>query len=116
MRARFIPITYKQSLYLKWSNLQQHGGLLEEYIKEFTRLAIVCEIEESEELKVGRFLAGLDKKILEKVEVYPNLTIDEACKLAIKLDNQRKKKKVTSSSYDPKFQKTKPFLNIRLLL
>ena len=90
---------------MKWCTLQQHGGLVEEYIKEFEILAIVCEIEESEELKMGRFLARLDKKILQKVEVYPNLTFDEACKLAIKLDNQRKKKKVTSSAYDPKFRK-----------
>ena len=52
-----------------------------------------------------RFLAGLDKDILEKVEVYPNLTFDEACKLGIKHENQRTKKKVTSSSYDPKFCK-----------
>ena len=29
------------------------GGLDEEYIKDFERLAIVCEIEESEELKMG---------------------------------------------------------------
>ena len=81
------------------------GGLDEEYIKDFERLAIVCEIEESEELKMGRFLVGLDKEILEKVNVYLNLTLYEAYKLTIKLDNQRKKKKVTSSSYDPKFRK-----------
>ena len=90
---------------MKWSTLKQHGGLVEEYIKEFERFKIVCEIEESEKLKMGRFLAGLDKEILEKVEVYPNLTFDEACKLAIKHDNKRKKMKVTTSSYDPKFRK-----------
>jgi hypothetical protein len=55
---------------------------------------------------MDRFLVRLDKKLLEKVEVYPNLTFDKASKLAIKLDNRRKKKKVTSSSYDPKFRKT----------
>ena len=43
----------------------------------------LCEIEESEELKMGRFLARLYNEILKKIEVYLNLTFDEACELSI---------------------------------
>ncbi|XP_021737704.1 uncharacterized protein LOC110704217 [Chenopodium quinoa] len=49
-------------------------------------------------------MAGLDKDIYEKVEVQPNQTFDEACKLSVKLDNQKKKKKPLNP-FDPKFKR-----------
>ena len=93
MRDRFIPHNYKQSQYVKWSTLQQGGGSVEDYIKEFDRLAIVCEVTENEELKMGRFVAGLDQELQEKIEGYTNLTFAEACKLVVKFDAKKKKKK-----------------------
>ncbi|XP_057546020.1 uncharacterized protein LOC130825011 [Amaranthus tricolor] len=95
MRDRFIPHNYKQSQYVKWSTLQQRGDPVEDYIKEFDRLAIVCEVTENEELKLGRFIAGLDQELQEKLEGYTNLTFVEACKLVVKFDAKRKKKKST---------------------
>ncbi|XP_021737043.1 uncharacterized protein LOC110703571 [Chenopodium quinoa] len=93
MRDRFIPHNFKQSQYVKWSTLQQNGESAEDYIKEFDRLSIVCEITENEELKMGRFVAGLDQELQEKLEGYTNLTFAEACKFVIKFDSKRKKKK-----------------------
>ncbi|XP_021737238.1 uncharacterized protein LOC110703760 [Chenopodium quinoa] len=97
MRDRFIPHNYKQGQYVKWSTLQQNGDSVEDYIKEFDRLAIVCEISENEELKLGRFIAGLDQELQDKLEGYTNLTFNEACKLVIKFDAKRKKKKPTTN-------------------
>ena len=48
MRDRFIPHNYKQSQYVKWSTLQQNGDSVEDYIKEFDRLAIVCEDQDGQ--------------------------------------------------------------------
>ncbi|XP_021775237.1 uncharacterized protein LOC110739089 [Chenopodium quinoa] len=93
MRDRFIPHNFKQSQYVKWSTLQQNGESVEDYIKEFDRLSIVCEITENEELKMGRFVAGLDQELQDKLEGYTNLTFAEACKFVIKFDSKRKKKK-----------------------
>ena len=97
MRDRFIPHNYKQSQYVKWSTLQQNGDSVEDYIKEFDRLAIVCEVTENEELKMGCFVAGLDQELQEKLEGYTNLTFVEACKLVVKFDSKRKKKKPTTT-------------------
>ncbi|XP_021770461.1 uncharacterized protein LOC110734607 [Chenopodium quinoa] len=96
MKDRFIPHNYKQSQYVKWSTLQQNGDSVEDYIKEFDRLAIVCEVTENEELKMGRFISGLDQELQDKLEGYTNLTFAEACKLVIKFDAKRKKKKPTT--------------------
>ncbi|XP_021721392.1 uncharacterized protein LOC110688949 [Chenopodium quinoa] len=93
MRDRFIPHNFKQSQYVKWSTLQQNGESAEDYIKEFDRLSIVCEITENEELKMGRFVAELDQELQDKLEGYTNLTFAEACKFVIKFDSKRKKKK-----------------------
>ncbi|XP_021767609.1 uncharacterized protein LOC110731999 [Chenopodium quinoa] len=93
MRDRFIPHNFKQSQYVKWSTLQQNGESAEDYIKEFDRLSIVCEITENEELKMGRFVAGLVQELQDKLEGYTNLTFAEACKFVIKFDSKRKKKK-----------------------
>ncbi|KAL2900837.1 Gag polyprotein [Bienertia sinuspersici] len=79
MRDRFIPHNYKQSQYVKWSTLQQKGESVEDYIKEFDRLAIL----------------GWTKNCKEKLEGYTNLTFAEACKLVVKFDAKRKKKKST---------------------
>ena len=98
MRDRFIPHNYKQSQYVKWSTLQQNGDSVEDYIKEFDRLAIVCEVTENEELKLGRFVAGLDQELQDKLEGYTNLTFVEACKLVTKFDAKRKKKKMPTTT------------------
>ena len=98
MRDRFIPHNYKQSQYVKWSTLQQNGDSVEDYIKEFDRLAIVCEVTENEELKMGRFVAGLDQELQDKLEGYTNLTFVEACKLVTKFDARRKKKKTPTTT------------------
>ena len=82
---------------LQWSTLQQYGDLAEDYIKDFDRLAIVCEVTENEELKMGRFVAGLDQELQDKLEGYTNLTFVEACKLVVKFDAKRKKNKAVST-------------------
>ncbi|XP_057248897.1 uncharacterized protein LOC130590469 [Beta vulgaris subsp. vulgaris] len=102
LRKRFVPTNYKQNQYVRWSTLKQGAMSMEEYIKEFEKLSIVCEIEEMEEQKLGRFLGGLNEDVREKVEVYPYLTFDEACKVALKIDGQ-KKKSVVSKSYSKPF-------------
>lgn len=91
LRKRFVSSTYKQNQYVKWSTFKQGNLSIEDFIKEFEKLSIVCEIDELEEQKLGRFLGGLNNEIREKVEIYPYLTFEEACKLALKIDNQKKR-------------------------
>ncbi|XP_057529799.1 uncharacterized protein LOC130808337 [Amaranthus tricolor] len=66
-----------------WSKLKK-----QDYINEFDRLVIVCEVTENKELKMGRFMA-------------------EACKLVVKFDSKRKKKKPIST---PQVARKPPFL------
>ncbi|XP_057536688.1 uncharacterized protein LOC130814590 [Amaranthus tricolor] len=58
----------------------------------------LCEVTENEELKMGRFVAGLDQELQDKLEGYTNLTFVEACKLMTKFDARRKKKKTSTTT------------------
>ena len=100
-------------------------GILRSYLRSISRSLKdwkLCEIEESEELKMGRFLARLYNEILKKIEVYLNLTFDEACELSIyqtwqpKEENQgnliflwSKFQKPTFSNDPCSFLKSNPF-------
>ena len=46
-------------------------------------MTVLCEIDELEELRIGRFLGGLREDLREKVEVIQNLTYEGACKSAL---------------------------------
>lgn len=57
LRRRYIPSNYKQQLYISWSNLRQGQKSVADYIQEGERLSVLCNIDEPEELRVGRFLS-----------------------------------------------------------
>ncbi|XP_021737472.1 uncharacterized protein LOC110703982 [Chenopodium quinoa] len=95
MRDRFIPHNFKQSQYVKWSTLQQNGESVEDYIKEFDRLSIVCEITENEELKMGRFVAGKKKKpiVTPQVARRPTFPVKDGSSFVKANDPPKKDKK-----------------------
>ena len=93
MDKRFLPSTYKQELYLRVTSLQQGSMRVEEYIREFEQLHIRCSLREEPEQTIARFLKGLSPPILERVELQPFWTFEDACKLAVKVEKQLKSKR-----------------------
>ena len=66
LRRKYAPTTYKQQLFECWGNLRQ--GSMTLHIKDRERLFILSDINEPEEMKIGRFLGGLREEIREKLE------------------------------------------------
>jgi len=58
---------------------------VEEYIREFEQLQISYALREDPEQTIARFLKDLNPVILERVEVQPFWTFDDACKLAVEV-------------------------------
>ncbi|XP_074298818.1 uncharacterized protein LOC141629768 [Silene latifolia] len=56
LMRRFLPRDYEQENYLKLQSSSQENLSVVEYIKEFERMMIVCDLEEKEELRVARFI------------------------------------------------------------
>lgn len=67
MTKRFVPRHYKQTLYNQLSSLRQNNKAVTAYIHEFNKLYLACNCNESDELKMARFLNGLNVEIKEKV-------------------------------------------------
>lgn len=90
LRRKYVTSTYKQQLYVKWGNLRQGNSTVTEYIQERERLAVLCDINEPEEMKIGRFLGGLREELREKLEPIQKLTYDGACNSAVTYESMRK--------------------------
>jgi len=86
MDKSFLPTTCKQELYLKVTSLHQGSMKVEEYIIEFKQLQIGCALRGEAEQPIARLLKGLNSAILERVELQPFWTFEDACKLAVKVE------------------------------
>ncbi|XP_057529968.1 uncharacterized protein LOC130808520 [Amaranthus tricolor] len=77
------PCSPLWQLHIQWSTLRQGNRPVVDYIQEWEKLAVMCDIPEPEEIKIGRFIGGLREDLREKLEVMPNLTLDLAYNSAI---------------------------------
>jgi len=59
---------------------------VEEYIREFKQLQNRCALREEPEQTIARLLKGLNSAILERVELQPFWTFEDARKLAVKVE------------------------------
>ncbi|XP_073098863.1 uncharacterized protein [Elaeis guineensis] len=78
-------------LYIKLQSLRQGGMCVEDYVKEFEMLRIRCDLRESQEQTIARFLRGLNKEIADTVELQSYVFLDDVIKLAVKVERQRKR-------------------------
>ncbi|XP_074305943.1 uncharacterized protein LOC141641168 [Silene latifolia] len=93
LQKRFMPRDYEQEQYLKLTFLSQGNLSVTDYIKEFERLIMVCDLEEREEMQIARFIKGLSPSLAQRVEVQNFLDFNDVCKLALKFEKQDKGKK-----------------------
>ena len=49
--------------YVNWGNLRQGSKTVSEYIQERERLVVLCDINEPEEMKIGRFLGDSEMRL-----------------------------------------------------
>jgi retrotransposon gag protein len=83
LRKKYVPNNYKHQLYLQWSTLNQGGRSVSEYIQEWEKLVVLCEINETNDLKEAKFnIAGLREDIGRKLMLIPNLVLQLAFNMA----------------------------------
>jgi len=69
LNAQFFPPTYVQDCYSQLHNLTQGNLSVEEYTREFEKLAIKCDLQEPEEQTIIRYLGGLDLRYANVVDL-----------------------------------------------
>jgi len=81
-KGRFLPPSYLQDNYSKLHNLQQGNMSVEEYTREFEKHLIKCDLQESEDQTIVRYLGGLDPRYSNVVELQQYSTFNDVCLLA----------------------------------
>ncbi|XP_031376081.1 uncharacterized protein LOC116191022, partial [Punica granatum] len=108
MRKRFVPSYYYRELYNKLQSLRQGNRSVEEYFKEMEVAMIRANIEEDREATMARFLAGLNREIQNTVELQHYVELEDMVHMAIKIENQFKRRGNTRASQSPSTSTWKP--------
>ncbi|XP_074305713.1 uncharacterized protein LOC141640935 [Silene latifolia] len=96
---RFLPRDYEQDNYLKLTSLMQESLSVADYVIEFEKLSIVCDLEEKEELRTADFIRGLNSSLAQRVEIQNYDGFNDVCRLALKFEKQDKGKKSYARDY-----------------
>ena len=104
LRRKYVPSSYKQQLFVQWSTLRQGTRSVADYIQEWERLVVLCNIADSEEMRIGKFIGGLREDLREKLEVMQHLNFDTVCNNALIHEKYAKKR----SNYTQPFKLIAP--------
>ncbi|XP_071727992.1 uncharacterized protein [Rutidosis leptorrhynchoides] len=88
MRAKFLPENHRQDAFVSYHNLRQQSMGVEEFINEFDKLGMCCDVDEPEEQTIARFLSNLKPGIADVVTLQPYWTYTDICRLALKVEKQ----------------------------
>ena len=86
MRRRYVSTSYKQQQYVQLNSLKQGNRSVQEYMNEWERLYVLCDLHDPEEMRVGRFIAGLREDIKNQMMITPDLTVHSASLHAIEVE------------------------------
>ncbi|XP_074306016.1 uncharacterized protein LOC141641244 [Silene latifolia] len=92
LRKRYVPATHRLTTYRKIDDLTQGRLSVLEYISEFENLALMGDLVEDEDLKMARFLRGLNRSIANAVELQNYTDFDTLCSMCLKVEAQGKAK------------------------
>ncbi|KAK9733218.1 hypothetical protein RND81_04G051900 [Saponaria officinalis] len=85
--------------YLRLTSLSQENSSVSDYIHEFEKMSIICDLEEKQELRTARFIRGLNPNLAQRVEIQSYSNFDDACRLALKFEKQDKSKRTYNRDY-----------------
>ncbi|KAL8134890.1 hypothetical protein AgCh_009776 [Apium graveolens] len=100
LRAKYIPLHYKFECIMKMTSLSQGTMSVSEYTSEFYRLRLICDLEETETIKIGRFIRGLNLPIYRKVKSSPYISFNDVCNLALEFESFQHDEKLKSSLHE----------------
>ena len=91
MRRRFVPNHYYRDLYLKLQGFNQSYKRVDEYHKEMEIAMIQANVVEDREAIMARFLNGLNRDIVNIVELQHYVELEDMVHMATKVERQLRK-------------------------
>lgn len=90
LKARFPPAEHEQMLFIQFQNCTKGSRTVDEYTEEFLRLQVRCNLAETEDQQVARYLNGLNDLIQDRLMMQQIWSIDQAQSLAMKVERLMK--------------------------
>ena len=88
INREFLPLNYRQILFQQFQSLSQGAKSVEEYTLEFYKLEARNQINETEDLRVARYLHGLRMNIQDMLVVHTFNNVGEAQSKAKAIEKQ----------------------------
>ncbi|GJZ99408.1 reverse transcriptase domain-containing protein [Tanacetum coccineum] len=101
LRAKFLPINYRQDAFFEYHSLMQNNSSVEQFIADFDRLRMRCGADEDEEQVIARFLDALRPDIADIVQLQQFWTLDDVFRLALKVEKQLSNKTRSAPTRPP---------------
>ena len=101
LKGRFLPADYDQILFIQFQNCAQGNRTVSDYTEEFLRLQVRCNLAETEEQQVARYINGLNDAIQDRLMMQQIWSIDQAQALVLKAKRFVRTRKATKAPYPP---------------
>ena len=101
LRAKFLPIKYRQDAFFEYHSLMQNNSFVEQFIVDFDRLRMRCGADEDEEQVIARFLGQLRLDIVDVVQLQQFWTLGDVFRLALKVEKQLSNKTRSAPTRPP---------------
>ncbi|TXG53757.1 hypothetical protein EZV62_019013 [Acer yangbiense] len=89
----------KKDIFLKINNFRQRDLSVAEYTAEFDNLMLKGDVADPEEQSIARYLGGLNYEISNVVQLQPYWSLNDMCKLALKVEKQQNEMRSRGSKY-----------------
>ncbi|XP_057550663.1 uncharacterized protein LOC130828721 [Amaranthus tricolor] len=86
MRRKYIPSYHKQQQYVQLNSTKQGSRTVQEYLNEWERIYVLCDLNDPEDMRVSRFIAGLRDDIKGQMRITPDLTVHSASMYAQEIE------------------------------
>ncbi|KAK0577396.1 hypothetical protein LWI29_032473 [Acer saccharum] len=90
LKRKYLPDNYRQDIFLKINNFRQRDLSMAEYTTEFDNLMLKGDVGKPEEQSMVRYLGGLNYEISNVVQLQPYWSLNDVCKLVLKVEKQQK--------------------------
>ena len=99
LKGRFLPADYEQILFIQFQNCAQGNRTVSDYTEEFLRLQVRCNLAETEDQQVARYINGLNDAIQDRLMMQQIWSIDQAQALALKAERFVRTRKASKAPY-----------------
>ncbi|KAK0572232.1 hypothetical protein LWI29_028221 [Acer saccharum] len=99
LKRKYLADNYRQDIFLKINNFRQRDLSVAGYTAEFNNLMLKGDVAEPEEQSMACYLGGLNYEISNVVQLQPYWSLNDVCKLALKVEKQQKEMRSRGSKY-----------------